>query len=56
MVEGDVSYPPSRADSPPRVEMLSPGEELEEGLKEVPKINFPDDNESGIKPEDPYKF
>jgi hypothetical protein len=56
MVEGETSNPPSLADSPPRVETVNPGEELEEGIEEVPELAFPEDNESGIEPEDPNEY
>jgi hypothetical protein len=56
MVEGETSNPPSLADSPPRVETVNPGEELEEGIEEVPKLAFPEDNESDIEPEGPDEY
>jgi hypothetical protein len=56
MVEGETSNPPSLADSPPRVETVNPGEELEEGIEEVPELAFPEGNESDIEPEDPNEY
>jgi hypothetical protein len=57
MVEAETSNPPSPADSPPRVDTVSPGAELEEGLEEVPaELYFPEDDESNIELEDPNKF
>jgi hypothetical protein len=56
MVNGEASNPPSPTDSPPRVETVSPGEELEEGLKEVLKLDFPDETKSGVEPEDLDEF
>jgi hypothetical protein len=58
MAEGETSNLPSPVGSPPGMEMVNPEEEPEDGFKEIPELNFQDDNKTDFDmgPKDPDEF
>jgi hypothetical protein len=58
IVEEEITNPPSPEDSLPSVETVNPAKESKDGLKEIPELDFQDDNKSDIdiRFKDPDKF